>query len=146
MSDSATYLAPPAVPSPNSVTVTVTAGGGSVSDSDTFTITPAAGPVVSIMPTQPTVSFSAGTQVTLTIAVTEDDATDVLSPIISSSSDCGSDACGSFGTIAGTAGGGTYTVQFYPPSSVSASTLQTINVVSSLSNSTMGTAFITINP
>jgi len=145
--ETATYLAPPAPPTPNSVTVTVTAANGSgVSDSDTFTITAAAGPVVSISPTQPTVSVSAGTPVTLNIAVTQDDPSDVLEPSVGGSSTCGNNICGSFGAISGTAGSGVYTVQFYPPSSVTTSTLQTINVISSLSNSTMGTAFVTINP
>jgi hypothetical protein len=143
----ATYLAPPAPPTPNSVTVTVTAANGSgVSDSDTFTITPAAGPVVSISPTQPAVSVTAGTPVTLNIAVTEDDPSDVLTAGVSSSSDCGNSNCGSFGTVLGTAGSGVYTVLFYPPTSVTASTMQIINVSSTLSNSTMGTAFVTINP
>lgn len=143
----ATYLAPPAPPTPNSVTVTVTAANGSgVSDSDTFTITPAAGPVLSISPTQATVSVSAGTPVTLNIAVTQDDPSDVLTATVSSSSTCGGDICGSFGAISGTAGSGAYTVQFSPPSSVTTSTLQIINVTSTLSNSTEGTAFVTINP
>ncbi len=102
------YLAPPAPPNPNSVTVTVTAANGSgVSDSDTFTITPAAGPVVSITPTQPTVSASAGTPVTLTIAVTQDDPSDTLTPGVSASAICNGGICGSFGAISGTAGGGT---------------------------------------
>lgn len=144
--ETATYLAPPAPPTPNSVTVTVTAANGSgVSDSDTFTITPAAGPVVSISPTQPTVSVSAGTPVTLNIAVTDDNASDVLTASVSSSSNCGSD-CGTFGAISGTAGSGVYTVQFSPPSSVTATSMEIINVASSMSNSTQGTAFVTINP
>jgi hypothetical protein len=142
--DTGIYLAPPAPPTPNSVTVTVTAGGGSVSDSDTFTITAAAGPVVSISPAQPTVSVSTGTPVMLNIAVTQDDPSNVLTPSVSSSSNCGSD-CGSFGTISGTPGGGAYTVQFSPPSSMSA-TMEIINVASSLTSSTQGTAFVTINP
>lgn len=142
--DTGIYLAPPAVPTPNSVTVSVTVNG--VSDSDTFTITPATGPVVSISPTKPTVSVSAGTPVTLIIAVTQDDASDVLTPSVSGSLNCGSDTCGSFGAITGTVGGGAYSVQFYPPSSVTASTMQIVNVTSSMSNSTQGTAFVTINP
>lgn len=142
--DTATYLAPPAPPSPNSVTVTLTVG--SVSDSDTFTITAAAGPVVSITPVQPTISVSAGEPVTLNIAVTDDDPSDVLMASIAGSSNCGGDSCGTFGDISGTAGSGVYTVQFYPPSSVTASTMQIINISSTLPNSTMGTAFMTINP
>ena len=143
----ATYLAPPAPPTPNSVTVTVTAANGSgVSDSDTFSITPAAGPVVSISQTTPTAT-AGGAAVTLNIAVTMDDPSDTLTVGISGSSACGDGGlCGTFGTITGTAGGGAYEVQYFPPSSVTASTLQTVNVLSSLSNSTMGTAFVTINP
>jgi hypothetical protein len=145
--DTATYLAPPAPPTPNSVTVSVTAANGSgVSDSDTFTISAATGPVVSIAPIQPTVSVSAGTPVTLNITVTQDDPSDVLTADVSGSPDCSGGSCGSFGAISGTAGSGVYTVQFYPPSSVTASTLQIINVTSTLSNSTTGTAFVTINP
>lgn len=144
---SAIYLAPPTPLTPNSVTVTVAAENGSgVSDSDTFTISPAAGSVVSISPTQPTVSVSAGTPVTLKIAVTQDDPSDVLTGSVSDSSVCANNVCGSFGAFSGTAGSGIYTVQFYPPTSVTTSTLQTINVASTLSNSTMGTAFVTITP
>ena len=140
----AIYLAPPTPPTPNSVTVTLTGGGGSASDSDTFTITPAAGPVVSISPTQPHVSVSAGTPVTLNISVTEDDASDVLTASVSTSSNCGMD-CGSFGAIHGTPHSGSYTVDFYPPGMVQ-STLEIINVTSTLSNSTQGTSFVSIDP
>ncbi|HXY08722.1 MAG TPA: hypothetical protein VEI52_12855 [Terriglobales bacterium] len=144
---SAFYIAPPAPPNPNSVTVTVTAGNGSgVSDSDTFTITPAAGPVVSITPATPTVSASSGTPVTLNLAVTMDSAGDILTPSVAASSVCNGGVCGSFGAVMGTAGSGAYTVQYFPPSSVSASTLQQISVNSSLASSTNGTAFVTINP
>lgn len=142
----ATYLAPPAPPTPNSVTVTVTAANGSgVSDSDTFTITAANGPVVSISPATLTVT-AGGAATTLAIAVTTDDPSDILTAAVSSSSACDSGLCGTFGSIDGAPGGGAYTVQYTPPSSVTASALQTINVTSSLSNSTMGTAFVTINP
>ncbi len=138
--DTGIYLAPPAPPTPNSVTVTVTVNG--TSDSDTFTITPAAGPVVSISPIQPTVSVSAGSPVTLNIAVTEDSESDTLTP----SCAIGGSVCGTFGTITGTPGSGSYTVDLYPPSSVPSTALQIINVTSSISSSTMGTAFVTINP
>jgi len=134
------YLAPPAVPTPNSVTVSVAVNG--VSDSDTFTITAAAGPVVSISPTQPTVSVSAGTPVTLNIAATEDDASDVLTPSCAN----GGSVCGTFGPMTGTPGSSTYTVDLYPPTSVPSPAMQIINVTSSMSNSTQGTAFVTINP
>lgn len=142
----ATYLAPPAPPTPNSVTVTVTAANGSgVSDSDTFSISAATGPVVSITP--PTLTVTAGGAAeTLTIAVTMDDASDTLVAGISSGSGCAGGVCGTFGPITGTPGGGAYTVQYSPPSSVTASTLQIINVVSNLNGSTTGTAFVTINP
>jgi hypothetical protein len=143
--DTGIYLAPPAPPTPNSVTVTVTAGGGSVSDADTFTISPAAGPVVSISPTQPSVSVSAGSPVMLNIAVSEDDPSDVLTASVNSSSNCGND-CGSFSTFGGAPGSGLYSLAFYPPTSMPASTQQIINVSSSMSNSTQGTAFVTIGP
>jgi hypothetical protein len=144
---SAYYIAPPAPPSPNSVTVTVTAGNGSgASDSDTFTITPAAGPVVSITPAAPTVSASSGTPVTLNIAVTMDSSSDTLTPSVTGSSACSGGVCGSFGEISGTPGSGVYTVEYSPPSSVTASTIQQISINSSLASSTNGTAFVTINP
>lgn len=143
----ATYIAPPAPPNPNSVTVTVTAGNGSgASDSDTFSISAATGPVISITPA--TLSATqGGAAIALTITVTpaaDDDSSDVLTPNVSSSSDCGGGVCGTFGSVTG--GNGTYAVEYTPPSSVTASTLQTINVTSTLANSTMGTAFVTINP
>jgi len=141
----ATYIAPPAPPTPNSVTVTVTAANGSgVSDSDTFTITPAAGPVVSIVPTTFTVT-AGGTPFTLTVSVTQDNATDTLTGGVSGGTGCGG-TCGSFGSFIGTPGGGTYQVQFTPPASVTTSTLQEVQVLSSLASSTPGTAFVTINP
>jgi len=144
--ETATYLAPPAPPTPNSVTVTVTAANGSgVSDSDTFSITPATGPVVSISPTQPTAT-AGGSSVTLDIAVTMDNSTDTLTPTVSGSPNCNGGVCGTFGSITGTAGSGTYTVEYFPPSSVTASTLQIIDVNSTLASSTPGTAFVTINP
>jgi len=144
---SAYYIAPPAPPNPNSVTVTVSAGNGSgVSDSDTFTITPAAGPVVSITPAAPTVSASSGTPVPLDIAVTMDSSGDILSASVTGSSVCSGGACGSFSEISGTAGSGTYSVEYIPPSSVTASTIQQISVNSSLASSTNETAFVTINP
>ena len=144
---SAYYIAPPAPPNPNSVTVTVTAGNGSgVSDSDTFTITAAAGPVVSITPAAPTVSASSGTPVTLNIAVTMDSSSDTLTASVTGSSNCSGGVCGSFGEISGTAGSGTYSVDYTPPTSVTASTIQQISLNSSLASSTNGTAFVTINP
>jgi len=144
---SAYYIAPPAPPNPNSVTVSVTAGNGSgVSDSDTFTITAAPGPVVSITPAAPTVSASSGTPVTLNIAVTMDSSSDSLTPSVTGSSACSGGICGSFGAISGTAGSGAYTVQYFPPSSVTASTIQQISINSNLTSSTNGTAFVTINP
>ncbi|HUA14164.1 MAG TPA: hypothetical protein VMG31_02635 [Verrucomicrobiae bacterium] len=142
------YIAPPAVPNPSSVTVTVTAANGSgASDSDTFTITPAAGPVVSVTPAAPSVSTSADTQVTFNIAVTEDSVSDTLTPTIAPSSVCSDGTCGTFGPVTGTAGSGKYSVVYYPPSSVSASTIQQITLNTTLAPlSTAGTAFITINP
>ena len=143
-SQCAYYVAPPAPPSPNSVTVTVTVG--SVSDSDTFTITAATGPVVSITPAAPTVSASSDTPVTLNIAVTADSSNDTLIPSIAGSSACSGGVCGSFGAVDGIAGSGAYTVQYFPPSSVTASTIQQITVTSTLTSSMNGTAFVTINP
>lgn len=144
--DTATYIAPPAPPTPNSVTVTVTAANGSgASDSDTFTISAATGPVVSITPSTNSVT-AGGDAITLTIAVTQDEKGEVLTPVVSSSASCSGGECGTFGSITGAPGGGAYQVQYTPPSSVTASTLQMINVTSSLTNSTAGSAFVTINP
>lgn len=146
MGQTAMYLAPPAPPTPNSVTITVTAANGSgVSDSDTFTISVAAGPVVSVTPTTLAVT-AGGAAVTLNIAVTADDIDDTLTPDVSNSSTCGGGDCGTFGSVTSTSGGGAYTVQYTPPTSVTTSTVQTINVASTLSDSTTGTAFVTINP
>jgi hypothetical protein len=142
---SATYLAPPVPPSPNSVTVTVNAANGSgVSDSDTFMISAAAGPVVSISPTTFMVT-AGGSPVPLNISVTGDNPTDFLTSGVSSSPACYG-VCGSFGSFGGSSGSGAYTVQYSPPSSVTMATQQTVAVFSNLPNSTFGTAFVTINP
>jgi hypothetical protein len=139
----AIYIAPPTPPVPNSVTVTATAANGSgVSDSDTFTITGAPGPIVSISPA----SFTAaahGSPVPLSISVTQDNPSDALTGSVS---DCGG-ACGSLGPFMGTTGGGSYTLQFSPPSTtVTQPSTQSIQVSSSLANSTSGIAFVIINP
>ncbi len=135
----AVYMAPPVPPSGGKVTITVTAANGSgVSDSDTFTITPAPGPVVTVTP----VSFSAtggGARVTLNISVTNDAPDDSLSGAVGS-------GMGSFGPFVGTPGGGSYTVQYIPPVSVSQTTQQQVQIFSSLANSTPGTAVVTLNP
>jgi hypothetical protein len=138
------YIAPPSPPSPSTVTVTVTAANGSgVSDSDTFTIAAATGPVVSISPSTFTVT-GGGSPVTLNITVTQDSPSDQLTGGVSGSPDCGG-ACGSLGAFNGTAGGGSYTVLFIPPKSVTATTVQQVQVFSSLANSTSGLAFVTEN-
>jgi hypothetical protein len=140
----ATYIAPPTVPTPNSVTATFTAG--SASASDTFTITPAPGPVVSIAPA----SFSAtagGAPVTLSISVTQDDPSDVLNANGAGGGTVGSPACGgcTFGPVTGTAGGGNYTVQFVPPGAgTNFNSLAQVRVVSNLPNSTPGVAYVMI--
>ena len=141
----ATYIAPPAVPSPDSVTVTLVAANGSgASDSDTFTIMAASGPVVSISPSTFTVK-AGGPAVTLDVSVTEDDPTDTLNGGVSSSPGCNG-ICGSLGSFSGLAGGGAYTVSYTPPASVTMSTQQQVQVLSSLPGSTFGEAFVTINP
>lgn len=142
---SGTYIAPPAAPAPNSVTVTATAANGSgVSDSDTFTITAASGPVVSI--TQGTFTATAGgSPVTLNVTVTQDVPSDTLTGGTSGSPACNG-VCGSLGPFSGTPGGGAYTVQYFPPAAVTMSTQQQVSVFSNLPNSTIGNAYVTINP
>ncbi|HSE66464.1 MAG TPA: hypothetical protein VLB12_05740 [Gemmatimonadales bacterium] len=142
---SATYIAPSVPPSPNSVTVKVTAANGSgVSDSDTFTITGASGPVVTISPA----TFNAqagGPPVSLSISVTMDQPIDVLMVGTSGSPACGG-PCGTFGPLMGTPGGGSYTIQYIPPASVTEVTQQTVNVLSNLQHATRGIAYVTISP
>jgi hypothetical protein len=141
---SAVYIAPASPPSPNSVTVTATAANGSnVSDSDTFTITAASGPVVSISPTTFTVT-GGGSAVTLNVTVSQDNPSDTLTGGVSGSPACNS-SCGSFGPLNGTPGGGTYTVDFIPGRSITTTTLQQVQVFSSLASSTPGTAYVTEN-
>jgi hypothetical protein len=142
---SAFYIAPPSPPTPNSVTVTATAANGSgVSDSDTFTITAAAGPVVSISPATFSVT-GGGSPVTLNISVTQDNPSDVLTGGAGTSPDCNNGPCGVFGPFNGAPGGGNYTVQFFPARSISTTTLQQVQVLSNLANSTPGVAFVTLN-
>ena len=141
----ATYIAPSSPPSPNSITVTATAANGSgVSDSDTFSISAAGGPVVSISPS----TFGAtagGAPVTLNVSVTQDAPSDVLTGGVNGSPVCNG-ACGSLGPFSGAPGGGAYTVQYFPPNSVTEATQQQVSVLSNLANATMGKAYVTIHP
>jgi hypothetical protein len=140
----ATYVAPASPPNPNTVTVTATDKNGSqVSDSDTFTISAAAGPVVTISPATFTVT-GGGAAFTLNITVTQDNPSDTLSGGVSGAPGCNG-SCGSFGLFNGTPGGGSYTVLFIPGKSITATTTQTVQVFSSLANSTPGTALVTEN-
>ena len=142
---SAFYIAPPSPPSPNSVTVTATAANGSnVSDSDTFTIAAAAGPVVSISPATLTVT-GGGPPVTLNVTVTQDNPSDMLAGGTGNSPDCNNGPCGVLGPFSGAPGGGTYSVQFFPARSISTTTLQGVQVVSNLANSTPGFAYVNFN-
>ena len=141
----ASYVAPTVVPNPNSVTVTATAANGSgVSDSDTFAITAASGPVVGISPGLFTVN-AGGASVLLNVSVTQDNPMDVLMGGVDGSPDCGG-PCGSLGAFSGTPGGGTYTVPYSPPASVTTSTQQRITVISNLAGQPRGTAYVIINP
>jgi hypothetical protein len=141
----ALYIAPPSVPASNSITVTATAANDpSASDSATFAITPAPGPVVSLSPSTITVT-AGGSSVMLNISVTDDDSSDVLMVGVSGSPDCGG-ACGSFGAIHGAPGGGSYTVEYFPPAAVTEATEQQIQVLSNLANSTPGITIATIDP
>lgn len=142
---SAFYIAPPSPPSPNSVTVTATAANGSnVSDTDTFTITAAPGPVVSISPATFSVT-GGGAPVTLNISVTQDNPSDVLAGGTGNSPECNNGPCGVLGLFSGAPGGGSYTVQFFPARSISTTTLQGVQVVSNLANSTPGFAYVNFN-
>lgn len=137
----ATYIAPPEVPSPASVTVTVTrVNPKGASDLDTFTIIPASGPVVSISPAAFSVESQLEIPVTLHIAVTQDSAADLLTIGMPNCTE----ACGSFGPISGTPGGGAYTVEYHPPIGAPQVPEQQIEVTSSLAGATAGLAIVTI--
>lgn len=137
----ATYIAPPEVPSPASVTVFVTPiNPKGVSDSDTFTITRASGPVVSISPAAFSVYSQLEIPVTLHIAVTQDSAADLLTIGMPNCTE----ACGSFGAISGTPGSGAYTVEYHPPIGAPQVPEQQIEVTSSLVGATAGVGFVTI--
>jgi hypothetical protein len=137
-SNFAWYIAP-ATPPSGEVSVTATAANGSgVFVTDSFTITAAPGPVVTITPGSFTAS-GGGSPVTLDISVTQDNASDTLSGGVSGN-------WGSLGSFVGTPGGGSYTVQYFPPSHVPSGTPpQQVQVFSSLANSTVGTAIVTLN-
>ena len=74
---------------------------------------------------------------TLNISVTLDNSSDTLTGITNQ---------GSMGYYSGTPGGGSYTVKYYPPLQLSQSARGTLNVSSSLPNSTMGTAIVDVSP
>jgi hypothetical protein len=140
----AIYIAPPRIPALNSITVNAFAANDpTIGDSVTFSITAAAGPVVSISPASFTAS-GGGAPIQLDLTVTPDDPSDVLVVGVTGSPDCGG-VCGSFGTVQGKAGGGAYTVQYFPPADVTETTIQQINALTNLPNGTPGVSIVTLD-
>jgi hypothetical protein len=92
---------------------------------------------VTISP-NPVTASAGGAPVTLTISVANDVPTNMMTGAVASGAMCGG-PCGSLGPIQGTAGGGSYTVLYAPPTSIEqATTTQSITVSSNLAGSTSG--------
>src|SRR5579885_1923491 len=105
-------------------TTQITAAVGNVASApDTLTVTPASS-VSSIFTGVPgPMIFAGGNQETVTITVSNDQPSDVLSLTASSNgTPCTPALCGTFGAIAGTAGSGSYTLPYTPPASLTADT------------------------
>ncbi len=134
------YIAPPTPPKNDQgvvVPVTLAVECNGISDTDTITITPAAGPVLTITPA----SFSAspGAPVELSIAVTHDDPSNTLSSFVN-------DNDGFLGPFSGVPGSGAYTVQYFPAPVATEVHSVTITVSSSLPKSTTGKAYANVAP
>ena len=94
--------------------------------------------------------FAGGAAATLTLTVSNDAAGDVLTPSLTVDANtglaCSAATCGTIGAVSGTSGSGTYTVPYTPPASLSAETLPTINVSSSLSGAFAATTSVDAYP
>lgn len=126
----------------------ITASAANVtSGPETLTVTPAS-TVSSITVTVPgPVIFAAGNQETVSITVSNDQPSDVLSFTTSSNrTPCTPAVCGTFGAIAGTAGSGNYTLSYTPPATLTEDTSVTLTVSSTLANSFAGTANFIVHP
>jgi hypothetical protein len=143
----------------NSITVTVPAGAtgsGNVvvtvlgvqtatSGASAFTVT-AGPPTVSITVPGPVI-FANKNQETITIAVANDSGSDSLTPNATVGGvACSTGTCGNFGSVTGTAGSGSYTMTYTPPTSVVAATTVTLTVSSSLTGSFAATTSFTVYP
>ena len=102
--------------------------------------------VPSVQAAVPGPLFAGGSQVNITITVRNDLVGDALSftPILGSNP-CDA-TCGTFGSITGTSGSGSYLLSYTPASSLAAVTAITLNVSSNLAGSFAATANFSVNP
>lgn len=92
-------------------------------------------------------NFAGGNQIAITIAVANDQSTDSLSATGTlSGAACTPATCGTFGSPTGTAGSGSYTMTYVPPSSLAATTTITLTVSSNLARSFAATLNFNVYP
>jgi len=120
-------------------------GGDSNSDSNSSSNSSSQVPAVTL--TVPGPNFAGGNQITITVAVANDQPTESLSASGTlSGAACTPATCGTFGNPTGTAGSGSYTMTYVPPSSLAATTTITLTVSSNLSPSFAATVNFPVYP
>jgi len=117
--------------------------GGVASNGAAFTVV--AG-VPSVQVAVPGPVFAGAAQENISITVSNDRAGDVLSFTPTLGSNPCDATCGTFGSVSGTSGSGSYTLPYTPPSSVGATTTVTLTVSSSLAGSFTSTLNFGVNP
>jgi uncharacterized repeat protein (TIGR01451 family) len=82
------------------------------------------------------VIYAGGNTENVTVSVSNDLVSDVLNPTLTlSGAACSAAACGTVGSVTGTAGSGSYTIPYTPPASVNAPTIITLTISSNLPGS-----------
>jgi len=139
--------------STTSITINVPAGastgnlvvsvGGVASNGLSFNVVTG---VASVQAAVPGPLFAAGVLVNIGITVRNDSPGDVVSFTAMLGSNPCDATCGTFGSITGTSGSGSYTLPYTPASSLAAVTTITLNVSSNLAGAFAATANFSVNP
>jgi len=117
--------------------------GGFASNGAAFTVV--AG-VPSVQVVVPGPVFAGAAQENIGITVRSDNVGDVISFTPTLGSNPCDATCGTFGSLSGTLGSGSYTLPYTPPASVGATTTVTLTVSSSLAGAFTATSSFNINP
>ncbi len=116
------------------------------SSTDTVDVIASAATVLGDVPGP--VIYASGNSETVSVTVSNDQASDTLTPVLTLSGGgaCTAATCGTLGSVTGTPGSGSYTISYTPPASVTAPTSITLTISSSLANSFPCTSPFAVNP